>query len=277
MNKLLSSNLARLRKYWIFWLILAVVLIVSILTIQNYSLGAADIVKMGFIRTLDDYFFSMAPYMGAVFGAFISLFLSAEFADGTVRNKLIIGHTRSSIYLANYLVCLGACLAFVAMWFLGSLPGLLWIGPFSMGIGEFFGYLLVAIGFTASFAALFTFVCLLSNNKALTVVFCLALWVGLVVFAGAFYDRLNEPELIGGMLYDNGTLKQVDPEPNPLYLSGTARMICTGVLELLPTGQAQLMRGAEILSPARLIVFSILFTAIILWAGIQVFQKKDMK
>lgn len=230
---------------------LAGLLAVSALSVWNSSRAAREMARMGIERPLESYFFAMASVMGVVFAAFISLFLSAELADGAVRNKLIVGHSRASVYLADYLVCLGACLAFVAAWFLGGLTGLLCIEPFSMSPGEVLVYLLIAAGFTASFAALFVLISLLCDNKALTVILSLALWLGLVLLAGAFYDRLHEPEMSGGVMYQNGAFQEVAPQPNPLYLAGLARTVCQCLLEFLPTGQAQLVYGVEVQAPVR--------------------------
>lgn len=277
MSKLLSANWTRLRMCRAVWISLAGVFLLSVLVMRNNARSVQEMAESGFIRTLDSCYFAMAPSLGALFAVFISLFLGAEFADGTVRNKLIVGHSRSRVYLAGYFVCLGTCLALAAAWFLGGLPGLLWIGPFSMGPGEILAYLLVAAGFTASFAALFTMVGVLSRNKALTVVLSLAVWFGLFLLANAFYDRLNEPEMSGGIMYENGAFREVAPAPNPMYLAGTARTVCTWILELLPAGQTQLMRNLEIASPVRQIILSVLWTCIFLWAGIRAFEKKDIK
>lgn len=277
MNKLLWANGARLRRYGIFWVALAGVFLFSLLSIWNSSRVAQQMAQAGFVRTLDNCFFAPVPFFGALFAAFISLFLSAEFADGAVRNRLIVGHTRANVYLADYLTCLAACLAFAGAWVLGSLPGLLWIGPFSMGAGEVLAYLLVAVGLTASFSALFALICMLSGNKAVTVVLSLMLWLALVLAAGALYDRLSEPELTGGVMYVDGAFREVDPAPNPRYLSGTARTVCTLALEFLPAGQALLVRSAEVVSPLRQLALSALFTALFLWAGVRLFQTKDIK
>lgn len=277
MSKLLSANWTRLRMCRAVWISLAGVFLLSVLVMRNNARSVQEMAESGFIRTLDSCYFAMAPSLGALFAVFISLFLGAEFADGTVRNKLIVGHSRSRVYPAGYFVCLGTCLALAAAWFLGGLPGLLWIGPFSMGPGEILAYLLVAAGFTASFAALFTMVGVLSRNKALTVVLSLAVWFGLFLLANAFYDRLNEPEMSGGIMYENGAFRKVAPAPNPMYLAGTARTVCTWILELLPAGQTQLMRNLEIASPVRQIILSVLWTCIFLWAGIRAFEKKDIK
>ena len=130
MNKLLWANWARLRQYKAFWLTLAGVFLCSLLSIWSGSRAAEQLAQSGFVRTLDSYFFALATFLGGLYAVFFSLFLSAEFSDGTVRNKLMVGHSRVHIYLADYLVCLAACLAFAAMWLLGGLPGLLWMGPF---------------------------------------------------------------------------------------------------------------------------------------------------
>lgn len=273
MNKLLWANWARLRRCKAFWLTLAGVFLVSLLSIWSGSRAAQQLAQSGFVRTLDSYYFALATFLGGLYAVFFSLFLSAEFSDGTVRNKLVVGHSRVHIYLADYLVCLAACLAFAAAWLLG----LLWMGPFSMGPGEVIAYLLVIFGFTAAFAALFALINLLPANKAVTVVLSLAVWLGLVLAASAFYDRLSEPEMLSGVVYADGAFQEVEPHPNPMYLAGAVRTACTWALEFLPAGQAQLVRGVEVASPLRMLAFSALFTALALLAGVCIFQKKDLK
>ena len=108
-------------------------------------------------------------------------------------------------------------------------------------------------------------------------VLSLAVWLGLVLAASAFYDRLSEPEMLSGVVYADGAFQEVEPHPNPMYLAGAARTVCTWALEFLPAGQAQLVRCVEVASPLRMLAFSALFTALALFAGVCIFQKKDLK
>lgn len=53
----------------------------------------------------DDSLFNGTMYAVIIVSAFISAFLGTEFSDGTIRNKIIAGHTHSAIYLSKLLVC----------------------------------------------------------------------------------------------------------------------------------------------------------------------------
>lgn len=274
MNNLLSASFSRLKRNRMFLLTLLLVFVLSFASIWS-ECGKVDIAAPEV--SLDSVFFAMAPYMGVFYAVVISLFLGTEYSDGTIRNKLIVGHTRASVYLSNYLTCFAACLMIAAVWLLGSLPGLFLMEPFQMGAKELFLYFLVIVGFTSVFSGLFTMLSMLSSNKAVIVVVEIGLWVALIVLASGLIDRLGEPEMSGGMAYLDGQMVMLPLEPNPLYLSGTARTLCQCVVDALPTGQTLLMHDASITSPIRHILFSLALTAVLLAAGIGAFRKKDVK
>ena len=54
---------------------------------------------------------------GVVLSAFCSLFVGAEYSDGTIRNKIAVGHSRAAVYLANLVTCSAAgvliCLGYI--------------------------------------------------------------------------------------------------------------------------------------------------------------------
>lgn len=277
MRKLLSANFFRLKKDKLFFLTLAAVFIIAFLNIQSCAGSAADSLSNGFESSLDKYFFALAPYMGAIYAIFISLFLGTEYSDGTIRNKLSVGHTRTHIYFANYFCCLFSCLLFAAAWLAGSAPGLFLIGSFQMGTSGFLSYLLVIIGFTLTFCALFTALGMLSSNKAFSVVFSLLLWLGLILAASGLNDRLDEVAMLGGRAFIDGKFVTIEPTPNPLYLKGTVRTVCEYLRDALPSGQAILMSDASIVHPTRQFLLSLLLTAALLAAGMAAFHRKNIK
>lgn len=277
MRKLLCANFYCLRKDRFFWCLVAAVIAVSLVNILNSARSFEVMTGSGYGIALEDYYFSQAPMMGVFYALFASLFLGAEYSDGTIRNKLTVGHRRNQVYLANFLVCLAASLVFLAAWLVTCSLGFFLIGPIKMGVSGYATYVLIAVGFTASLTALFTLIGSLSANKAMTVIYTLGIFLVLLLAGSGIYDRLCEPETLGGMAYVNGEFVMMDAAPNPLYLSGTFRRVWECVLDFLPTGQALLMNETDITHPLRELAFSGLFTAAALFAGCAAFRRKDIK
>lgn len=273
MRNLLSANFSRLRKNKFYYVVLAAAFLSSLYICWENS-GRWTLVGE---RPVDETFFSFVIVTGAFFAVFTSMFLGTEYSDGTIRNKLIVGHTRFSVYLANFLCCAFACLTFSAAGILGSLP-LLFFGGFQMGaLGLLYSFL-VLIGFTVSFCALFTLISMLCPNKALAVVLCLAVWVVLLGLGSSLYDRLNAPEFYSDLAYFiDGEMKIEENVPNPSFLSGASRTVCEWIVDILPMGQACMLSRGEITHPLREILSSVVLTLVLLLIGTAAFQKKDMK
>ena len=277
MSKLLSANFMRLRKSKAFWVCAISTLLLSAAMMYMGSGWARTAAERGYPRAMDTYFFQPAPYTGAIIAVFISLFLGAEYSDGTMRNKVIVGHTRVSIYLSNLLTCSTVGAILTVLWFLGGLPGLYLIGPFEMGFSGAITYFFVAIGTALAFTAIFVWVSMLSQNKAVTVVLALVLWVALIVIGSGVNDRLAEPEFNGGMAFIDGEFVMMGDTPNPLYLTGTVRTVFQLLQAVLPTSQAIAMANAEITMPAPCIAASLFLFIIITAVGVFLFHRKDLK
>lgn len=277
MLRLLSANMMRLRRSPEFRLLGLATLAISAAMIRSGAGTAASMQARGFVTGLDDFFFEMAPFLGAILAVFISLFLGTEYSDGTMRNKLVVGHTRTNIYLANFLTCFLASVVFIALWFVGGLPGLVLIGPFEMGVSGVLAYFLVAVGFAAVFTALFVGLSTLYQNKAVAVVLALVLWLGLALAGSAVSDRLDEVEFNGGMAMIDGEFVMMEDTPNPLYLTGSARTAAEYLCRILPTGQAIEMTTADITTPGLNIAVSAVAAVAVTAAGIRLFCRKDLK
>ena len=277
MRKLITANFFRFRKDRFSWCVVGIIVILSLVNVFNSARSYEAMADAGYILSLEDYYFNQAPLIGAFLALLISMFLGTEFSEGTIRNKLCIGHKRNEIFLSNFISCALATIALTSVWLLISalLFGL--IGPLEMSISEFVGCILVAMGFAVSFAALYTVIGSLSSNKAMTIIYTFAVFIIFAIAASGLYDRLCEPEMNEGMMLVGTQLVEMEPTPNPLYLSGAIRTVCEVALELLPTGQALLLSDVAIEYPARAIALSVVFTTVTLLVGGMLFKKKDIK
>lgn len=277
MRKLLSANFSRLKRDKIFWICLATMLILSVALILDKCRQEATYLS-DYELIMEFYYFDLAPVIGLFIAIFTSLFMGTEYSDGTVRNKIIVGHTRTNIYLANFIVCLIASMAFTAAWLIGGLSGMPYLGTWKFKVQGFILYVLIAIFFTVALTSIMVLISTVSTNKALTAVGTILIFLVLLLTASWIYNRLGEPETISGMMMTiDGTIEMSDPEPNPLYISGTARTVYECILNIIPTGQGILMANHEIAHPIMELVGSALITLCTTLCGIFTFRKKNLK
>ena len=104
MSKLLSANFMRVKKNKPFWgcIIFMLFLGVSLPIAQYMQVEELNQTRQEVYETvLDQQFFTFVMFIGLVASVFCGLFLGTEYSDGTIRNKVVVGHTRNGIYLAN--------------------------------------------------------------------------------------------------------------------------------------------------------------------------------
>lgn len=279
MTNLLNAGFSRLKKDKVFRIVaILVILATSLMTMQAIGSHGGDFRNGIPMNKMEDYFFNQAPLMGMLTAVFVSLFWGTEYSDGTIRNKLVIGHRRESVYLSQFTVCLCANLLFLGLWFLCASPMHFGIGPMEMGWTGFLNYAAVAVCFTTAFTAVFTLISALVTNKAYSVVIALALWMFLQMSASGIYDRLCEPEIRAPhMMLLDGEMVMIEASPNPLYIGGSLRLVLELILEFLPTGQTLLVNCVDLEHPIRCILLALAFTGLMLFIGIRMFRKKDIR
>ena len=277
MRKLIAANFFRFRKDRFSWCVVGIIVVLSLGNVFNSAYEA--MAASGYVMSLDGYYFGQAPLIGAYLALLISMFLGTEFSEGTIRNKLCIGHKREEIFLSNFISCALATIVLTAVWMLTSalLFGMIGTLEIEMEVSEFVGYIFVAMGFAVSFAALYTVIGSLSSNKAMTVIYTFAVFIIFAMAASALDNRLCEPEMNVVTTVVGTQLVEMEPTPNPLYLSGAIRTVCEVALELLPTGQALLLSNVAVEYPVRAIALSAVFTIVTLLVGSMLFRRKDIK
>lgn len=276
MRKLLRANFSRLMKDKLFWILMAVELFLGGLFPVLHFMDNLD-EKAGW--TQEHSFFIFAIFVPMMLSVVTSLFIGTEYSDGTIRNKLIVGHGRSRIYAANLITNIETafllCIAFMISHICIGTPLLGW---FETDRKTIVAYALVILAMAAACTAIFTLISMLCSNKAYSVAGCILL-IFLLLFMGIrITSALNEPEYYSAYSYtENGVTVAEDEERNPNYLSGTKRQIFEFLNEFLPGGQMLKLSNKNADHLGRIAVYDGIIFVIMTGCGLLVFRRKDLK
>ena len=281
MRNLLSAGFARLWRNKAFYLSLGALFLLAAFTMLNFSRQAmAD--TSGYSFYLEHHYFDAAVYSGIFIAAFMGLFISVDYSDGTLRNKLIIGYTRTAVYLSHLITCVAASVVFTAAWVVGGMAGIPALGFWDLPADQLLLVAAVSVLASISLSAIFLSVCILSTNKAVTAVTCILLSLTLIVIASYLGNCLAQPERVSGVsITMEGGLQLMEPAPNPAYVAEPLRTVYVTIVNILPTGQPMLL--ANLNSSLNFAVYplqiagSVLLTAITTGAGLLLFRRKDIK
>lgn len=276
MNRLLAANIVRLRKNKCF---LGGMLLLAILGILYPVMKCIEMKNTGYETTLDTGFFIGAAVLPVLLSVFVSLFIGTEYSDGTIRNKIMVGHERKSVYLANLLTNLIAAFALNIVFSSSYLAaGIPLLGFFQEDLKVIFLFAGIEFVLICSFTALFTVIAVLISNKAVSAVICV-LGTFLVLFAASYLNaRLNEPETYPAYTYVDGRTEVTEEEEkNPLYLDGKDRERYQFLYDFLPGGQVIQCVTMTAVNPKRLPVYSAILFVLTTAGGVLLFERKDIK
>lgn len=275
MLKLLRAGFARLWKDKVFWL--CVVWAIGCSAYSMQWMPHTDVAGTSLVDNAREGYFDVALVTWFACAVFVSMFLGKDYAFGTIRNKLVVGHRRVGVYLSNFVLCLVGNLMIMLGWLLGGAFVAFYIGIPSR---QFMLELLVIALCTASFTALLVWLNMAFANCAAMVVISLLLLLGLVLTSAPLVSQLDEPASYASDYFvtADGELQLNHFEQNPDYLSGTERQVYQFMVDALPTGPLhQLASDAKLagytVPAAAAVCETLLFTA----AGCAVFEKKNLK
>lgn len=274
MCKLLSANFMRLKKDKFFWIGMAFMFAAGVFfPVMRY----ADMKQTGTINNIDNGFFGCALFIGIIMAVFCSLFIGTEYSDGTMRNKIVIGHKRASIYLANFITSAIVSIAMSIMFFLPYLCiGVPMLGFFEMDIKLVLLFSLAALMLAVAFSSIFTLVSMLSHNKAITAIICILL-AFLLLFAGAWMNEmLSEPKTNMGLVMTE-TGQEYKELPNPKYLDDKGRNAVQFFYDFIPGGQELQCMSLDAVNIERLPLYSLIIVILTTGAGVIFYKKKGLK
>lgn len=251
MSRLLKTNFVRLVKDKIFWAGIAVMVCSALYKTISILISHSEPGDVA----LSNVFFKYATYILIIGCVFCSLYIGTEYSDGTIRNKLVMGHSRRKIYCANLIVCIIAnlimCLAYIAASLIGLSLG------FYTSITDTLLGLLCSLVLVCSITSLFTMIAMLSKRKTVAAVICIVLSFLLLLYA---YEIRNEV----CMAWQNG-------EEKPFY---------EFLYSFLPSCQAvQLADEPEMFnttSPVLRIIYALILFVLTTGIGLFLFEKKDL-
>ncbi|MDE6025207.1 MAG: ABC transporter permease [Lachnospiraceae bacterium] len=282
MNKLLSAEFTRLFKSRLFKVCMflsgalgALFIIVRWMDVRANVTAYANLPRE--YSKADDMIFFGPMFVVFVMAIFTGLFVGTEYSDGTIRNKLIVGHKRSSIYISKLVVCIVANIIIHAIcifvpWGLGSL--LLGVDT---GAGVLLAKVFMLFVIVITMTALLLLISMLIQSKSIGSVSCLSFMLIILLIAGYINSRLDAPEYYGGysLVDENGDFIEMEQEKNPSYLSGKKRDIYEFVYDVLPSGQ---MFTVSYGKPKNIMmVYDIIILIGATTAGVIVFKKKNLK
>lgn len=257
MRKCLSAEMYRWRRSPLFWLML----FASVLSGVFYGIVSMD-------GSFDDMF--VVPLF-VIIAVFISLNMGREYADNTIRNKIITGATKTTILLSKLVLGVGIGILFCAA-FLIPCAVVLSADVFAKIPAPVLFW--TAIGFvllTVVWAVLFTVVSMLISAKGLGGIINFVLIIAVMFLSYQLEFIIGQPEFIskesasdvqmtpeevkqvqegtytgsyatatddnGQVTYYKFVITNTEQIPNPKYIKQPFRGILTHLDSMLPHGQ----------------------------------------
>lgn len=276
MCKLLRANFYRLRHDRTFRLLSALtVFFGALMAVVN----AINVRRQGAAWVMDFRLLTSAilcPILNSVLAA---LFVGSDYSDGTLRNKLITGHRRSSIYLANLITCCCAgMLLSIAFIVPQGVLGLLLGEQIQSAPAKLLIYVALSFALMIACTALFTLIAMLCQNKSHTTAGCILLTFALL-FAGVYISStLEEPEYLAAYSYtENGVTVEEPEQKTPYYITGVKRQVYEFLQDFTPGGQVIQVSEMGVEKPVMLAVYDGLILLLVTGVGLMLFRREDLK
>lgn len=292
MRNLLSANMRRLMRSRIFWLIeIGIFLWGSIVYILcNINTKNGYLMDNGNV-----YFFNEMTFIGIVIACYSGFFIGTDYSDGTIRNKVAVGHNRKNIYLANLITILFVGIMQLLAYKLAACT----IGYLIVGEKVFttlykpFKSIVISVLSICGSVTIATFLSMTIMDKAKAVLVNVFFSILILAAGTAAIKSLLQPETI--KIYHESTIEQtqstqkmedndnflyVEEVPNPKYLTGMERSFYEFAASVLPGAQAlgcaitenkfQMLSIKHILNTTLLVI-------IVTVGGAFIFTRRDIK
>ena len=276
MVKLLRSNLSRLIKFKPFYAALAIQAGVMLFITLNSYLQS---LKYGSELWADMVFsFTVCSILSAALLAVIcSLFIGADYHNGTIRNKLISGLPRYKIYFANLItvMVIAECMNVAAMLVFYPLTLPLFGGfieKTNMLLTTFFlGNLTLLV-----YASLYTAVAMTTKNTVAALIVTVASLFIMTMAAQYFLSEINAPLTYTQIVVNEFGEQVQETITNPYRKSESVLAFFEVLLNIFPSGQVAVL-GSDKIVAWQAAVSSLCLIGFSGGIGLAVFSKENLK
>ena len=270
MIKLLKAAFFRLKKDVIFWLFIFLTIGMAGFTLFRYLSNEGVY--------LDKILNEFIMYIGLFIAIFVSIFVGKEYGQGIIRNKIIVGHSRISIFLSNLIISIVVSLLceliYLIIVFLIGIP---LFGQMQMSFSQFAIVLLNTALVIISFCSIYNFITMICSEITISISICIILFVAMFVAQAALGFTANSRKYIEHAFWDNGNKYIISQEPDPNY-PGDEKVKQARTLYLsIPQGQAMKIGGNDLTYSAQMAISSIILIGVVNIVGVCIFSKKELK
>jgi len=288
MNELIKANFARLFRSKLFYFCMIFMSAIGIIAVygrymdlQKHAEYYKDILSINEFNSPDGFLFLSGIYGMFAIAVFTGIFIGTEYSDGTIRNKLMIGHSRGSIYLSNLIVCSASAvmmnLAFIIP---VKLIGSIILEYKIFTVKEIIIFTLSGSLGLIAFTAIFLLISMIITSKAGGSVAILISVIVMFCATMTINNMLNAPEYYEAYSYideDTGETVTVPEEKNLSYPTGTKREIYEFLNNFIPSSQLYQIAMGNKNNLDVMALYSALIITVGTVSGIIIFRKKNLK
>ena len=272
MSELIRANYQRLFKSRLFWGCI----------LFMYALSAGELVTSKIEQltgagnsaasVLDSLLYDGALRLCVVMAVFVSVFIGTDYSDGTIRNKITLGHHRSNIYLANLIVCASAAVIMQAIHLFSLLiPGLFLFHDMTATTNEVIMLILLDMLAINTFTAFYVAISMISRSKSTSAIISLLLIFLASLLSLIIFQELLQPEYVT----DSVSSELVR---NSYYVDGLKRSLFVFLNDALPSSQIMQLESQQVIGHTdRFVLYDLAIMAFTTVGGNLVFRREDLK
>lgn len=272
MRELIRANFQRMFKSRLFWGCVLFMYIVSAGELLSSKIEQLTGAGSAVASVLDSLLYDGALRLCVVMAVFVSVFIGTDYSDGTIRNKITLGHHRSNIYLANLIVCASAAVIMQAIHLFSLIiPGSCLFHDMTAATNEVIMLILLDMLAINAFSAIYVAICMTSRSKSTSAIVSLLFVFSVSLLSLIIFQELLQPEYVT----DSVSLELVR---NSYYVDGLKRSLFVFLNDVLPSSQIMQLESQQVIGHTdRFIIYDLAIMAVMTLGGIIVFQGEDLK